>query len=198
MKKILFILLCTVSCTVAVQAQSWKDFLNSKNVGKIASVAGIDIPFEIEGEWSYVGTAVELETDNMLKKAAAEMAAVAVEQKINEQQAKYGIKPGMLKFTFKNDGNATISALNQSLPVKYNLSKDKKSMNIKVANIINMDATIKHTIDNSLSILFEGDKVIELIKYLNTQVDYATIKTISQVLENYDGLKVGIELEKKR
>ncbi len=196
MKKTLLLLTCLILSVSNIQAQSWKNLFSKKNVSKVASAAGIDIPFEIEGEWVFQGTAVELETDNMLKKAAAEMAAIAIEEKINQQQEKYGIKPGMVKFTFNKDGVVNVSALNHSIPARYELSKDKKTMHVTVANMINMDATIKHTLDNSLSILFNADKIVELIKYFSTQVDYASLQAITQILDNYDGLKVGVELQK--
>lgn len=194
MKKIIFIYLF-LSVGLVAKAQSWSDFFTKENVAKVASVAGVDIPLNIEGEWSYTGSAVQLETDDIFKRAAAEVAAIAVEEKINEQQQKYGIKPGMIRLRF-NNGKLVVSALKYSVPASYQLSSDRKQLNINLNNIIHIDATVEQTLDNSLSILFDADKAVELIKYFNKQVDNTSLNTITQVLESYDGLKVGVELEK--
>mgnify|MGYP001945048939 FL=1 len=178
-------------------AQSWSNMFSKKNISKIASGMGVELPFDINGTWSYVGTAVELQTDDFLKKAAAQVAAIAVEEKINQQQAKYGIKPGMIQASFGANNVVTFEAMTYKIPAKYELSKDKKQMIISVGDIIKVDADIRHTLDNQLSLLVNADKVLELIKYLNAQIDHNTLKTISQVIDNYDGLKIGIQLEKK-
>ena len=196
MKKALILLGCFFLSINVSSAQSWKNMFSKKNVSKIASTVGLDLPFEIEGTWSFQGTAVELQTEDICKKAAAQVAAVAVEEKINQQQAKYGIKPGMIKLHFEKDGQVTLQAMDYKFPAKYTLSKDQKTMNVSVGQVLNLDADIRHTLDNSMSILFNADKVVELIKYFNTQTDITSLKAVSQILENYDGLKVGIELQK--
>ena len=102
----------------------------------------------------------------------------------------------MIKLHFEKDGQVTLQAMDYKFPAKYTLSKDQKTMNVSVGQVLNLDADIRHTLDNSMSILFNADKVVELIKYFNTQTDITSLKAVSQILENYDGLKVGIELQK--
>lgn len=196
MKQKLFLLLLLFVGVNNIQAQSWKDFFSKKNISKVANVAGIDIPFEIEGNWSYIGTAVQLETDDIIKKTAAEVAAVAVEERVNQELQKYGLTQGMVQFSFSADGKLSITAAKYSLPATYTLSEDQKTMTISVAKMVNLDAVVQSTLDDSISLLFNADKLIEAVKFLSNKFDYASIKTISQVLENYDGLKIGVELEK--
>ncbi len=53
------------------------------------------------GTWSYKGSAVEFESENLLMKAGGAAAATMAENKLNEQLSKIGIKDGQMSFTFQ-------------------------------------------------------------------------------------------------
>ena len=83
MKKVLSIILMAGSLCLAGQiasAQSLKDLLKKatdnetvKNV--VESVTGKTLPVDVKGTWTYSGTAVKLESDDLLKSTAATLAA---------------------------------------------------------------------------------------------------------------------------
>lgn len=177
------------------QAQSFKDFFSKKNVAKVASSMGLETPLEIEGEWKYAGTAIELETEDTFKKAAASLAAVAAEEKLNEQLGSLGVDLESVIFEFNNEGQLTIKAMDKNIPAQYQLTDDKKSIKLSVIDKLAVNANLKHSL-NTMSFLFEADKLIDLISYIGKKTNYASLKTISSIAEKYDGMKVGIQLEK--
>ena len=59
------------------------------------------------GTWTYSGSAVEFESDNLLMKAGGAAAATMAENKLNEQLSKVGIKEGQMSFTFNADSTFT-------------------------------------------------------------------------------------------
>lgn len=52
-------------------AQSWADLLNKDNISKVVNaITGNTASIDMTGTWSYQGSAVEFESDNLLMKAA--------------------------------------------------------------------------------------------------------------------------------
>lgn len=176
-------------------AQSFKDFFSKKNVAKVASTIGLETPLEIEGQWKYAGTAIELETEDTFKRAAASLAAVAAEEKINQQLGSLGVDLESVVFEFNSEGDLTIKALNKNIPAQYKLTEDKKSIKLSVMDKLGVNANLKHSL-NTMSFLFEADKLIDLVSYIGNKIDHSTLKAISSLAEKYDGMKVGIQLEK--
>ena len=195
MKKIFTICCCLFVGNQIGYAQSFRDFFSKKNVAKVASTIGLETPLEIEGEWKYAGTAIELETEDTFKRAAASLAAVAAEEKINQQLGSLGVDLESVVFEFNNEGDLTIKALNKSIPAQYQLTEDKKSIKLSVMDKLGVNANLKHSL-NTMSFLFEADKLIDVVSYISKKIDHSTLKAISSLAEKYDGMKVGIQLEK--
>ena len=83
------------------QAQSWSDLFNKDNISKVVNaITGTTESIDMTGTWSYKGSAVEFESDNLLMKAGGAAAATMAENKLNEQLSKIGIKDGQMSFTF--------------------------------------------------------------------------------------------------
>ncbi len=62
------------------QAQSWSDLLNKDNISKVVNaITGTTESIDMTGTWSYKGSAVEFESDNLLMKAGGAAAATMAE-----------------------------------------------------------------------------------------------------------------------
>ena len=58
------------------QAQSLKDLLNKDNISKVVNaITGTPETIDMTGTWTYSGSAVEFESDNLLMKAGGAAAA---------------------------------------------------------------------------------------------------------------------------
>lgn len=176
-------------------AQSFKDFFNKKNLGKVASSVGVDIPFNIEGSWKYSGIAVKMESEDVLKRAAASVAAIAAEEKVNEQLSRLGIDFNSLVFSFAKDGKLQIGVGERQIPAEYILSPDKKVITLLLTKKLKVDADVQNNID-ALSLLFDADKLLKVAEFISDKVNNKTIKGIADMAKSYDGMKIGFQLER--
>lgn len=185
-------------------AQSLKDILkkaseNSTVSDIVEKVTGIDISKgDIKGTWNYTGSAVKLESEDLVKSAAAGVAATQVEKKLDEYLAKAGLKGGAFSFTFNEDNTFTTTVKGKSFNGTYTFSDEEDSINLKYGK--NLGSTgIKATAQlngGTLELLFKADKLLDLIGKLTAASGNATLKTVSTLANQYDGMKIGLELQK--
>ena len=92
MKRFVFwqILIAALLMAPDSQAQSLKDLLNKENIEKAVNAITGKSTASMEGTWTYAGSAIEFESDNLLQKAGGAVAANAAENKLNEQFARVG------------------------------------------------------------------------------------------------------------
>lgn len=184
-------------------AQSLKDLLKKatdneavKNV--VESVTGKTLPVDVKGTWTYSGTAVKLESDDLLKSTAATLAASQVEDKLDEYVSKIGIKAGTFSFTFNEDNTFVATVLGKSFNGTYTLSEDYKTMSLQFGKTIGLKpftASVSAT-STQLNLLFQTDKLLELLGKLTSTSSNATLKTIGALVNQYDGMQLGLELQK--
>ena len=93
--------------TTNIQAQSWADLFKKENIEKVVNAVTGNNAIDMTGTWTYSGSAIEFESDNLLQKAGGAAAASLAENKLNEQLAKVGIKDGQVSFTFNADSTFT-------------------------------------------------------------------------------------------
>ena len=193
--------LCLAGQTAS--AQSLQDLLKKvtdneavKNV--VENVTGTTIPVDIKGTWTYSGIAVKLESDDLLKSTAASLASSQIEDKLDQYVAKIGIKAGTFSFTFKEDKTFTATVLGKSFNGTYTLSEDYKTISLQFGKTIGMKpftAAVSAT-SSQLDLLFQADKLLELIGKLTSSSSNSTLKTIGTLVNQYDGMKLGLELKK--
>ncbi|MDR0976899.1 MAG: DUF4923 family protein [Prevotellaceae bacterium] len=184
------------------QAQSWKDLLNSdlfskENVEKVVgAVTGTTAKTDMTGTWSYTGAAVEFESDNLLAKAGGTVASSTVESKLNEQLKRVGITAGKLSFTFNADSTFTATLAKRTLSGSYSYDQAEKKVNLKFVKLVGLNATVSST-SSTMDLLFDSDKLLQLITYLSSKSSNSTLQTISSLASNYDGMMLGLAMEKK-
>lgn len=206
--KILFKILLLASAIFAAgqtaSAQSLKDILKKASENPTVSdivekVTGIDISKgDIKGTWNYTGSAVKLESEDLVKSAAAGVAATQVEKKLDEYLAKAGLKGGAFSFTFNEDNTFTTTVKGKSFNGTYTFSDEEDSINLKYGkNLGSTGITATAQLNGgTLELLFKADKLLDLIGKLTAASSNATLKTVSTLANQYDGMKVGLELQK--
>ena len=178
------------------QAQSLKDLFNKENVEKVVSAVTGKNTVDMTGTWSYTGSAIEFESDNLLMKAGGAVAATTAEAKLDEQLSKVGIKPGQMSFTFAADSTFNVKLGAKTLKGTYTYDATEKHVAMKFVKLINMNAKVNCTSSN-MDLLFESDKLLKLITFLSSKSSNATLKTISSLANSYDGMMLWFSLEKK-
>ena len=189
----------------SVEAQTLKDLLK-KAAGSSAvqevveSVTGISLQADIKGTWDYSGVAVKLVSEDLLKSAAAGVAAGQVEDKLDGYVQKIGIKPGAFGFTFSEDNTFTTTFKGKNIPGTYTLDEQAKTLTLTYGKTsfmkgFTMTATVNIT-SSQLDLMFNADKLLDFIGKVSATSKNATLSAISAVAEQYDGMKLGFELTK--
>lgn len=177
-------------------AQSLKDLFSKENVEKVVSTVTGKSTVSMEGTWNFSGSAVEFESDNLLQKAGGAVAASAVESKLDEQLEKIGIKEGELSFTFNADSTFQAQMGSKSLSGTYSYDDSSQNVGLKISKLINLSAKVNCT-SSQMDLLFDADKLLSLITAISSKSSNTTLQTISSLAESYDGMMLGLALEKQ-
>lgn len=178
------------------RAQSIKDLFNKDNISKVVNaVTGHTETVDMTGTWRYTGSAIEFESENLLKKAGGTVASSAAEQKLDEQLAKVGIKEGQLSFTFNADSTFVSTLGKRKLNGTYSYDAGTQMLHLRYMKLIPMNAKVNYT-TQQMDLLFEADKLLKLITFLSSKSSSATLKAISSLADSYDGMMLGYELKR--
>lgn len=178
------------------QAQSWADLFNKDNISKVVNaITGNAASIDMTGTWSYKGSAVEFESENLLMKAGGSAAATMVENKLDEQLSKIGIKDGQMSFTFNADSTFVSTVGKKTLKGTYSYDPTTKEVDLKYLRLLNLHAKVNCT-SNSMELLFNSDKLLKLMAFIGSKSSSTALKTVSSLAENYDGMMLGFELGK--
>ena len=178
------------------RAQSIKDLFNKDNISKVVNaVTGHTETVDMTGTWRYTGSAIEFESENLLKKAGGTVAPSAAEQKLDEQLAKVGIKEGQLSFTFNADSTFVSTLGKRKLNGTYSYDAGTQMLHLRYMKLIPMNAKVNYT-TQQMDLLFEADKLLKLITFLSSKSSSATLKAISSLADSYDGMMLGYELKR--
>ena len=205
MKRIIISIMAAAVCLAGqtASAQTLKDLLkkatNNETVKNVVeSVTGTTLPVDVKGTWTYSGTAVKFESEDLLKSTAASLAAGQVEDKLDEYVQKVGIKAGTFSFTFNEDKTFSANVKGKSFNGTYSVSEDYKTMTLQFGKTFAtkpFTAAISAT-SAQLDLLFQADKLLELLEKLTASSNNATLKTVSTIAGQYDGMQLGLELKK--
>ncbi|MBQ8422121.1 MAG: DUF4923 family protein [Bacteroidales bacterium] len=195
--------LCIAGQTAS--AQSLKDLLNkvkgSSAVQEVVeTVTGVSLQADIKGTWNYSGIAVKLESENLLKSTAANLAASQIEEKLDGYASKIGLKSGTFGFTFSEDGTFSTTFKGKSISGTYALDEASKTLTLtygksSVMKGFSMKATANVT-SSQLDLMFNADKLLSFIEKLSSTTDNSTLSSIAAIAEQYDGMLLGFELSK--
>lgn len=181
--------------TTNVQAQSWKDLFNKDNIEKVVNAVTGNQTIDMTGTWTYSGSAIEFESDNLLQKAGGAAAAAVAEKKLDEQLAKVGIKDGQVSFTFNTDSTFTSTVGKRTMTGTYSYDATDKVVHLRYFKLLNMNAKVNCTSTN-MDLLFNSDKLLKLIAFISSKSSSTTLKTISSLADSYDGMMLGFALKK--
>lgn len=151
---------------------------------------------DLTGTWNYTGTDCVFESENLLAQAGGAVAATKLESQLNTQLSKVGIKEGSCSFTFNSDNTYTASIGGRTISGNYTL--DSSNNKIKLTYLAGLGSTTPRITKSGskISLLFESDKLLTLLKGASALSNNSTLSTVSSLLDNYDGLYIGLEMSK--
>jgi hypothetical protein len=191
--KTVMVAFCAILFTSQAQAQS-----SLQNIlGKVVSaVTGTSTTVDLTGTWTYTGSAVEFESDNLLKQAGGTVAASALKKKLDTQLNKVGFKSGKVTFTFNSDNTFTSKVGSRNLSGTYSYDTSSKKLTLTYAGLASYTATVNYS-TSQMELLFDSSKMLSIISALGSSSSNSTLSTISSLAGSYNGMKTGLTLKKK-
>lgn len=152
---------------------------------------------KLSGTWNYKAPAVAFKSDNLLMKAGGMAAASTVEKKLEPYYKTAGLDRLVLTinpdstFTFKTRTtlSGTITHDKESGLYIFNFKAFKK------ISIGSMKAYIQLTGSN-MELTFDVTKLVGIIEKVASISGSKTVKGVSALLDQYDGLTAGFELKR--
>ena len=121
-----------------------------------------------------------------------------MEDKLDEYVAKVGIKAGTFSFTFNEDKTFAAIVIGKTFNGTYNVSDDYKTIELQFGKAFSLKpftASISVT-STQLDLLFQADKLLELLGKLTSTTNNTTLSTIGSLVNQYEGMQLGLELQK--
>ena len=151
---------------------------------------------DLQGTWTYRKADCVFETQNLLLKAGGEMAAAKIESQLESQLGKVGINPGACSFTFNSDGTYVATIGQYNLTGNYTLNTKSNTLTMTyLAGIGRISPKVVKT-GASISLLFEGDKLLSMVQKVGKLSSNSTVNSLSSLINAYDGMLVGMQLSK--
>ena len=151
---------------------------------------------DLQGTWTYRKADCVLETQNLLLRAGGEMAATKIESQLESQLGKVGITPGACSFTFNSDGTYVATIGQYNLTGNYTLNTKSNTLTMTyLAGIGRISPKVVKT-GASISLLFEGDKLLSMVQKVGKLSSNSTVSSLSTLINSYDGMLVGMQLSK--
>lgn len=179
-----------------LQAQSLKDLLNKENIEKAVNAVTGKNTASMTGTWMFTGSALAFESDNLLQKAGGSLAANAVEKKLDGFLGKVGIEPGEMSFTFNSDSTFQTQIKGKTLKGIYQYDSSTQKVNLKFSKLLKLNTTVNCT-SEQMELLFPSDRLLDLVTFLASKSNNATLQSISSLAESYDGMMLGFTLQKQ-
>lgn len=149
---------------------------------------------EFVGTWKYTEPAVVFESNNALKNIGGKVASAAIEKKLQSEFSKFGIRKGQMKMTFDKDGNFTQTLGRQTLTGTYTTSG--KQVVLTYSTGLKQLVGTTQLDGNDLLIVMDVSKLLKYAGSLGQLTGNSTISSLGSLLGSYDGMEVGLKLEK--
>ena len=211
MKKLIIITFAAIAFTTTqAQAQNWLNALKSAATSAIDKVTGGALTEKaIIGTWNYSQPGVKLSSsENALSDITGSALTTTVQQKIAPYYEKVGIKPGICKFVINEDGTFSSTFGQRTFSGTYTFDPKTNALSLKYggtkpstiaeteASLFNLGAIPAYAYLNGekLQIVFPMDKLLNVVTSLGSSVE--SLSLITELLKNYDSIKIGFEFSK--
>lgn len=185
-----------------MKAQSLGDLVNSKSVndlvGKVSGASTAKVQ-SVVGIWKFKGAACAYETTDLVKKAGVTAIIPQVEDQLDGVCAQAGIKAGLFSFIFTADGKFVNKLDKKVCRGTYTFNKANGAVSLKYQTGLETPVTIPASVAMSgtnIALLFDVNKLSELIGYLSTTVSKESLQTATALLEQFKGAKIGFKLSR--
>ncbi|WP_297072140.1 DUF4923 family protein [uncultured Duncaniella sp.] len=154
---------------------------------------------KLVGTWNYAGPAVSFQSDNFLLKAGGAAAASQVEAKLEPYYKTAGFTS--LVLTINNDSTFNFKArlINMNGVITKNTETGNFIFQFKALKSINIGSMESYVVmnGNKMELTFDVSKLMVLVEKAGKITGNNTVKTLSTLLNKYDGMTAGFELQRQ-
>lgn len=193
MRKLVLIAMLMGAGVMAANAQDWKSILSG--VVKTVVDDKLTTGNSVVGTWVFVAPECQFESDNLLAKAGGEAVSAKIEQKLEPVYNKIGLDSCML--VFNADSTYTLQLKRATSNGTYSFDAESKTLTLKTKVGVSVKAHVE-VLGSTMSLQFNADKLMSALQALTNLVSKinSTASTVNSLAGNYDGLRLGFELEK--
>ncbi|MEG2150693.1 MAG: DUF4923 family protein [Bacteroidaceae bacterium] len=201
-KNFLIAIICLLLTSNTLYCQSLKDLFSPSNIEKaVSAVAGTGelTAQKLQGNWTFVKSACELKTDNIVKGVGGSMISSQLENKLDNLCAKAGIKVGNFGYDFKSDSIFT-NELSKGKPLSgtYSFNEKTKTLTLNYGKLLKLKTLEAKVTQNNghICLLFNADKLLKLLSTVAKLSKSTTMGAVDKIAAGYDGILIGFELKK--
>ena len=149
---------------------------------------------DLFGTWSYIEPTIIFSSINVLKNTGGKIVSAAIEKNLQAKLNKYGISKGKMKMTFDKDGNFTQDISGKTLKGCYSVKG--KNVVLKYTGQISQIIGTTQVDGKSLLLVMDASQLLTYMKTLYTLTSNPTLKTVSALVGNMDGIQYALKLQK--
>ena len=154
---------------------------------------------DLEGNWTYVEPAVEFKSDNLLKKAGGSVASTTIVDKLRPYYSTVGLD----NMTLAVDSAATFKMALKKISFSGEIVRGEndgefvfKFKAIGKISAGSLNAYISKTATGQIKVTFDVYIIISLLNTIASVTGNSSMKSVSSILNSYDGLTAGFVLKK--
>lgn len=149
---------------------------------------------QIVGTWAYQEPAIMFTSSNTLKSLASSAVSKSIEKKLQTYLTKIGISKGNLTIVFDEDKNFYIKKSSKQIASgTYTVNSSDITLTFKGKST---PCKVTPQLDNgTLVIVMDASKLKTFFQNLSSNV--SQLSTITSLLKQVDGMKIGIRLSKQ-
>ena len=148
----------------------------------------------IIGTWTYSKPKIAFESESILAQLGSTVVSNKLESALDTQLKKIGFVAGKTTFTFKSDGTCSMMVGTRSIPGTYTYNSSTGVMTMKGMFGMTSISPYVSVMGGEMYMLFETDKLLSLMTSISSS---AKSSTFSNLLGNYNGLKLGWTMTRK-
>ena len=177
----------------------------------------------LEGTWEYQGVACVLESENALSELGGTLVTSQVEERLDGLFSKIGVAQGTCSFTFIGKDSCSFNVAGREVAGNYTLNAEEKVIEFRfLYDRVSFKTYVSYNVTD-INIVFNADRLLSLIKYVTSGISSgasslgnlasgqqttttlgasastisSTLSAVGTLLENYDGMMLGMKLKKK-
>lgn len=149
----------------------------------------------ILGTWNFKGSAFVFESENALANLGSDAIASQVEAKVDQYLAKLNIKDGLCSITFNEDNTCIFAVGKKNLNGTYEFNAETKELKLSYAGLLSTTAFLVYDA-GTINIVYQSDGLLRILKAIGSMSSNGTVALLNTLLEQYDGLRIGMAFSK--